>query len=80
MGAQLSTGKVWRSALMDTAMTAMLLYGLVLFAVQPPTTALVVIAVLAVIHIGLLEACVPAGLFSLVWSRPGLHWMEDHGL
>jgi hypothetical protein len=67
------------SALIAETMTVMLLYGLLLFGLQRPGTALIVIGVLATIHILLLRARVPAGLFWLFWSKPGLHWMEDHG-
>ena len=67
------------SAMIGTATTAFLLYGLVLFGTQRPRIALTVIAIAAVVHISLLRAHVPAGLFWLVWSKPGLHWMEDHG-
>jgi hypothetical protein len=67
------------SAMIGTATTAFLLYGLLLFSSQRPRTALIVISIAAVIHIGLLRAHVPAGLFWLLWSKPGLHWIEDHG-
>jgi hypothetical protein len=70
---------VLASALIGTATTAILLGGLVLFSIQRPGTALIVISIAAVIHISLLRAHVPAGLFWLLWSKPGLHWMEDHG-
>lgn len=70
---------VWASMLIATAVTAILAYGLLLFSLQRPMTALVVIAVLAAVHISLLRAHVPAGLLWPVWSKAGLHWMEDHG-
>jgi hypothetical protein len=61
------------------ATTVLLLYGLLLFSLQRPGTAVVVVVLLAAIHICLLRAHIPAGLFWLFWSKPGLHWMEDHG-
>ena len=70
---------MFASALIATANTAMLLYGLVLFSLQRPGTALMVIGIAAVIHVSLLRVHVPAGLCWLLCSKPGLHWMEDHG-
>src|SRR5579862_1176442 len=67
------------AALIGTANTFFLMSGLLLFSLQRPRTALIVISVAAAIHISLLRAHVPAGLFWPVWSKPGLHWMEDHG-
>ncbi len=67
-------------ALIATANTAFLLAGLVLFSLQRPRIALIVISIAAVIHVSLLRAHVPAGLCWLLCSRPGLHWMENHGL
>ena len=65
--------------LIGTAMTAILLFGLLLFAKQRPGVAFVVILVVGLLQIVLLEARVPGGLFWPVWSKPGLHWMEAHG-
>jgi hypothetical protein len=67
------------SMLIGTAMTAILVFGLLLFARQRPGTAIVVVLVLAILHLVLLGARIHGGLFWLVWSKPGLHWMEGHG-
>lgn len=68
------------SMLIGTATTALLLYGLLLFSLQRPATALGVIALLAAVHLYLLKSRVAAGLFWLVWSKEGMHWLGDHGL
>ena len=67
------------SMLIGTATTALLLYGLLLFSLQRPVTALVIVALLAAVHLYLLKSRVPAGLFWLVWSKEGMHWLGDHG-
>jgi hypothetical protein len=67
------------SMLIGSVTTILLVYGLILFALQRPFVALITVGVLACIHICLLQAHVPAGLFWPVWSRSGLHWMEAHG-
>src|SRR5262249_10542376 len=66
------------SSMIGTATTAFLMYGLLLFGLQRPRTALIVISIAAAIHVSLLRAHVPAGLGWLLCSKPGLHWMEDH--
>jgi hypothetical protein len=66
--------------LIGTATTALFVYGLLLFSLQRPSAALVIIALLAVLHLSLLKARVPAGLFWLAWSNEGAHWMSDRGL
>ena len=66
--------------LIGTATTALLVYGLLLFSLQRLATALVTIAVLAAVHLYLLKFRVPAGLFWLVWTKEGAHWLADHGL
>jgi hypothetical protein len=68
------------SMLIGTATTALLVYGLLLFSVQRPATALIIIGLLAVGHLYLSNSGVPAGLFWLVWSKDGMHWLGDHGL
>jgi len=65
--------------LIGTATTALLVYGLLLFSLQRPATALVIIALLAGVHLYLLKARVPSGLFWLMWSKEGAHWLADHG-
>jgi hypothetical protein len=65
--------------LIGTATTALLVYGLLLFSLQRPATALITIAVLAAVHLYLLKSRVPAGLFWLVWSNEGAHWLADYG-
>lgn len=68
------------SMLIGTATTALPLYGLLLFSLQRPAIALVIIALLAAVHLYLLKSRVPAGLFWLVWSKEGMHWLGDYGL
>ena len=70
---------MFASMLIGSVTTVLLLYGLLLFSLQRPLVALIIVALLAVVHVSLLKAHVPAGLFWLVWSKPGLHWMEAHG-
>jgi hypothetical protein len=67
------------SMLIGTAMTAMLLYGLVLFGLQRPGTTILLVVLLAAIHISMLQARIPGGLLWPIWSKAGLHWLEAHG-
>lgn len=66
--------------LIGEATTALLLYGLLLFSLQRPGTAIVTVALLSAVQIVLLRAHVPAGLFWLVWSKEGMFWLASHGL
>lgn len=70
---------MFASMLIGSVTTILLLYGLILFSLQRPFVALITVALLASVHVCLLKAHVPAGLFWPVWSKPGLHWMEAHG-
>jgi len=65
--------------LIGEATTVLLLFGLLLFSLQRPGTALVVVALLAAVHIVLLKAHVPAGLFWLVGSNEATFWLARHG-
>jgi hypothetical protein len=76
----LRRNKVTDIGVLDTAATALLVYGLLFFSLQLPSAALVIIALLAAIHLSLLKARVHAGLLWLVWSSEGAHWMLQHGL
>jgi hypothetical protein len=66
--------------LIGEANTVLLLYGLLLFGLQRPRIALVVVAFLAAVHIVLLKAHVPAGLFWLMGSNEGAFWVRRHVL
>lgn len=65
--------------LIGEATTVLLLYGLLLFSLQRPGIALVVITLLAAVHFVLLRAHVPAGLFWPVWSDEAAFWVRRHG-
>ena len=65
--------------LISTATTALLVYGLLLFSLHRPATALLIIALLAGVHLYLLKARVHGGLFWLVWSKEGARWLAVHG-
>jgi len=65
--------------LIGEATTVLFLYGLLLFSLQRPGIALVVIALLAAVHFALLRAHVQAGLFWLVWSDDAPFWLARQG-
>lgn len=65
--------------LIFSATTVFLLGGLFLFLLQRPWAGLVVIAVLGLIHLGLLRAGVEAGLFWVLWSEEGWVWLRKLG-
>jgi hypothetical protein len=66
--------------LIGEATTVLFLFGLLLFSLQRPGTALVVIALLAAVHIALLKAHVPAGLFWFVASNEATFWLAEYGI
>lgn len=67
------------SVLIGTAMTAILIYGLLLFGMKRPGITLLIVVLLGVVHISMLKARIPGGMFWPIWSKAGLHWMEAHG-
>jgi hypothetical protein len=71
---------VFACMLIGGTTTVLLLYGLLLFSLHRPAAAVVVVALLSAVHIALLKAHVPAGLFWLVGSNEATFWLARHGL